>query len=211
MTDSTTTSTARDRQGATPLSERVLTVALSSPLSALARLSLLVVPMTCAAGCLDTPPDYTEPTRNPPVITTGLVVPSTSSLVVSSGTVIEFTAPFRADDIGERLLAVFVLDQGLGNPVGIRSLDVESDTRPFAEQKRTVTYDWPWNNGTLSGCHTMTLIISDQSNIDNFIQPIKAELAASVTWFLLLQPSGETSDTLPMGCFQPHQTSGTTQ
>ncbi|HEX3594647.1 MAG TPA: hypothetical protein VHU80_06085 [Polyangiaceae bacterium] len=168
----------------------------------MARLSLLTLTMTSAVGCLDAPPEYSEPTRNPPVIQSSGVHPSTTILNIYSAPIIEFDVPFRADDVGLTLQALFVLDQEIGPAQGISRQDVDPDSRPFAEQDRVVTYPWTWE-GTPTGCHTMTAIITESDNISQFFQLKDVKKQANVTWFLLLTDSETQSAETPLNfsCF----------
>jgi hypothetical protein len=176
----------------------------------LARLSLFAMTMSCAAGCLDTPPEYSEPTRIPPVILTSLVDPPPTTLYATSASTIDFKVPFHADDVGERLLSVFVLDVGLAAPTVIAEPQVVPVDEPFAEQKkRVLEYPWPWNNDPrLVGCHTMTAIISDQDNV-SFYHTTDPLLETRVTWFLWLQDPSATTDTVSVDCFL-HTAAGAT-
>ena len=176
----------------------------------LARLSLLVVTMTCAAGCLDDPPQYTEPTRIPPQIISNGADPSPASLVVTTDS-IDFTIPFRADDEGQQLTAYFIRDiSNSSNSAAVDSVDVPPDPlkRAFADQEtnntadRTLKWRWDWNangSGTLVGCHTMTVIITDPSNIRISVTPNELQVAR-LTWFLWLRDS--SNDTQLVSCLQ---------
>ena len=170
----------------------------------LARVSLLTSTLLVTAGCFDAPPEYQEPTRIPPVIIMNGVQPSPASLYISSSSdpVIQFTVQFRADDAGQQLREAFVLDLEIGGSEPIMQPDVPPDPlgRPFALQDdRTVSHNWSWNP-SLAGCHTMTAIIADQSNFQNYIMPRNSLLEARVTWPLWLR--GSPTDTLPATCLQ---------
>jgi hypothetical protein len=181
------------------------------PLAGLARLSLFVGTMTSVAGCFDTPPDYSEPVPIPPVIISKQVKPPLTSLYVSvsqgSTSSITFDVPFRADDFGVKLQALFIRDIASdANREPIAEPDVPADPRPFADQMgRSVSATWSWNKdgqGRLVGCHTMTAIISDTDNI-HFLDTDKPDKEARVTWFLSLQQGDETPDQIPsISCFQ---------
>ena len=176
---------------------------------ALARLSLHAMVLFVTAGCFDAPPEYQEPTRIPPVIIMNAVSPSVASLYVATESPIPFEIPFHADDTGQQLVASFVLDLEIGTKEFVDQLDVPPDPegRPFAQQtKRIASYPWKWDP-SIAGCHTMTAIIADQSNFQNYIVPRNELLEARVTWFLWLR--GSETDTLPRGCLQKNQ-AGTT-
>ncbi|HVU02879.1 MAG TPA: hypothetical protein VHE30_14060 [Polyangiaceae bacterium] len=162
--------------------------------------SLLVAPAITA--CLDTPPEYQAAIPVPPVIETSLVTPSTTAPVIVTGDTIDFTVPFRSDDEGEALVAYFVWDlptggDGLDNIINNSVSVVDADPRPFAEQtNREVTFHWPWSSELKPGpgCHSVTMILSHNSNfqIGHGYLLVDALAAAQVTWFLGLGATGTT-------------------
>ncbi|HVW29955.1 MAG TPA: hypothetical protein VHC69_31550 [Polyangiaceae bacterium] len=164
--------------------------------------------MTCAEGCLDSPPQYTEPTPIPPQIFANLAQPPATSLVVTYSSSIDFNIPFRADDDGQQLTAFFIRDiDSDGQSTPVKFIDVPPDPlkRPFAEQQmpyRSLDWPWGWNadgNGTLAGCHTMTVIITNPSNFRIDATPDDLPVAR-LTWFLWLRVS--SNDTQPVSCLQ---------
>ncbi len=169
----------------------------------LAWLALLASTTTLVAGCLDTPPEYSEPTRVPPVIVTGHVDPPPSSLYVAFGPPgsIDFSFPFRADDFGERLQSLVVLDAD-GNARNLQRADVASDPRTFADQDppRPFNYTFNWTASDV-GCHTLTVILSDSSNIKNFTDISNPLLEARISWFLWLRDPTAPPDTITPDCF----------
>jgi hypothetical protein len=154
------------------------------------------------SGCLDAPPEYRVPDQVPPVIMTDDVLPSTSS-VNHPSVKVDFTVPFRSDDAGEGLLAYFVRDIPSGKPsfgyvIDNPAIRINPDPRPFAEQdNRTFTFPgWTWTSDE-AGCHTVTLILSHESNFNlrngevDVLEPTKA---ARTTWFFeLSDPTASVS------------------
>jgi hypothetical protein len=178
----------------------------SAPRSELARVSLFALVMTCAVGCLDSPPQYSEPTRIPPQIVTSGLIPATTSLYVTDSQDIPFTIPFRADDAGQRLVSRFVLDLGIGTGVLQDEVPIPGDDlgRPFELQTdppRSFQWKWQWTEYTSSGCHTITAIMSEQSNFNGAFTTQEPLKEARVTWFLWIRDPMAT-DSQPVICLQ---------
>jgi hypothetical protein len=180
-----------------------------------ARVSLLLLGMSSLVGCFDSPPQYSEPDRVPPVIAADRVDPPLNKVFIPDGTPAQFIVPFRADDAGKTLELRFVRDIGrVSVPPLLKELTVAPDGRSFAEQDlRNVTFPWDWPRDTPAGCHTLTAIVSD---IDNFYEVYKTKNPleeARVTWFVWLRDA--TSDPLPdfpqIDCFSDKSTGVTGQ
>jgi hypothetical protein len=160
----------------------------------LARDSLIgVVVLPCLSACLDAPPEYSVPTRIPPVIDADQVVPSTIQIhvVPDPSSLVQFNVPFRSEDAGSPLLAHFLLDyvaDGQRSKV-VGFVDVEPSDRPFFEQDgRGVVLPWLVNDGSddvLLGCHSVTLILNYADNRvrDSLFLPFDSSLAAFQTWW----------------------------
>jgi hypothetical protein len=161
--------------------------------------------MTCAVGCLDSPPEYTEPTRIPPQILMNLVDPPLTSLFVTSTSPITFTIPFRADDAGQNLVARFIVDIEIGSPDLAEEVPIPEDGRPFAQQldRKPLPYTWSWQATEPTGCHTMSAIITEQSNFASrfTLKEGKEFEAARVTWFLWLRNT-DLTDSQFVDCLQ---------
>jgi hypothetical protein len=155
------------------------------------------------SGCLDPPPEYTVPDPVPPVLIVDQIVPKTTTIVQTNFPTVSFIVPFRADDAGQALYALFVPDMPAG-PISTSKAHggpVVADPRPFAEQTgRSVTFPdpgWTWQADQVSpGCHTMTMILSRLNNLDFTtkigVVTIKDDLAtAQITWLLALGPSAK--------------------
>lgn len=164
----------------------------------MAWVSLLLLGMPSVVGCFDSPPQYSEPDRVPPVIAADKVDPPLTKVYVPDGIPAPFVVPFRADDSGKTLEVRFVRDVGrVSAPPLVSELTVAPDGRSFAAQDlRSVTFPWQWTtDGTPAGCHTLTAIVSD---VDNFYEIYKTKNPleeARVTWFVWLRDT--TSDPTP--------------
>src|SRR5262249_45053316 len=130
-------------------------------------------------------------------------VPPPTSLVVTSSPTIDFTIPFRADDAGQNLVARFIVDIEINSPDLAEEVPIPEDGRPFAQQidRKPLKYTWSWQPTEPTGCHTMTAIITEQSNfVGRF--GLKQEFEdARVTWFLWLR-NMDSTDSQFVDCLQ---------
>jgi hypothetical protein len=189
-----------------------------------------MVGMTFAVGCVDSPPQYSEPTRIPPQIVTNELDPPVSRLYVTDSATITFSIPFRADDDGQHLVARFVEDLAIGAPSLKDEVSIPADPlgRPFALQGgepsspstpatkgRALSWPWTWMGNDKSGCHTITVVISEQSNFQGLFGIQDDLKEARATWFLWLRDSQpSSSDSKNVDCLQNNHTNdatGTTQ
>lgn len=113
-----------------------------------------------------------------------MVDPAPVRVIYTTAAEINFSIPFRSVDVGEPLQAAFVLDFDPANAsVAIERLPVPADPTPFAEQdNRAVNWTWPLSPRP-SGCHTMTMILSHDSNFIAIYRTINPLDVAQVTWF----------------------------
>lgn len=174
----------------------------------LARFSLFVIPMTCAAGCFDAPPTYSEPTLVPPVIYADQCKPPSSHLYSIPATAVgdaTFTIAFRADDGGRTLGARLGRDITKGPPPALLLTEakIPPDPRAFAEQDpaRSVELTWPHTHDKGNyGCHVITAIVSDESNFDYLDTP--PFVAARISWFVWVEDPDQPKPTVD--CFDPN-------
>lgn len=184
--------------GTTPVSDWAAPVLRrSGVIRALARRSLWCAAMLLVTGCLDGTPEYTAPTRLPPVIDTFKTLPLINTLALveqDSPTTVLFTVPFRSEDAGTELTYYFLLD--VDNRTLPRPLEtniVEPDPRPLEEQEgRVATFEWQ-PESELSGCHTITFIITYVDNFGRNFVPRDPSLADSVTWWFQVGDDADLS------------------
>jgi len=142
-----------------------------------------------AIACLDAPPEYSVPDQIPPVLVTSQIAPPTRDVVVvpAAASQVDFLVPFRSDDSGEDLTALFVLDMArqVTFPFILDAVPVLADPRPFAAQDpaRVVTYLYTWTERPV-GRHRVTLILTHESNFSTRYEVQDALDAAEVTWIL---------------------------
>jgi hypothetical protein len=139
-------------------------------------------------GCLDSTPQYSVPPLIPPVISTPKLVPLTSGIQPLTTSQLRFTIPFRSDDLGKDLFATFVLDfdpalDPASAPGALTQFDVPADPRPFSQQDDR-DFEWLWTSIdlTLSGCHTVTMILSHRDNYTGGYGTNDPNDVAQVTW-----------------------------
>jgi hypothetical protein len=165
-----------------------------------ARFSLFAGVMACATGCFDAPPEYSEPTRVPPVIIADSCTPPLTALYIpaTNSTSIDFKVAFRADDAGLSLRARAVRDITIGTPSFVDEDEPPPDERAFADQEpRSVTLTWEWTPqgvGMLQGCHTVTVIIADANNILGLYGARDPLQEARMTWFVWIPGSALAPD-----------------
>lgn len=171
-----------------------------------ARFSLILLTMTCATGCFDPAPQYSEPTLVPPVIVADLCDPPTTQLFrpPPQGEA-QFTVVFRADDGDRSLKARLGLDITLSSrPQGVDEKSIAPDPRPFADQEdpsRAVSLSWPWDKNDY-GCHVVTAIITDGNNFNGLVGTLDPFAAAKISWFVWLQDPDKPAELVT--CFDPN-------
>ena len=124
------------------------------------------------------------------------IIPSTASIQnVNLGDQVSFTVPFRADDGGELMQAVFVEDFNPNNSVtAFAQRNVASTKVPFADQvgQAARVVQLPWTAGPVGCLHTVTMVLSRTSNFTYFVVPQTADESstARVTWFFNILEQG---------------------
>jgi hypothetical protein len=165
--------------------------------------------MTCATGCFDPAPEYSEPTRVPPVIYADQCHPPPTLLYppVSDA---RFDIAFRADDVGLNLKAWLFRDIGtVPNPPLVAESSIPSDPRAFADQQeplRTATVTWQWTLDAERnfGCHTITAVITDLNNFKGINGETNDALAeARITWFVWIKDQSKPAPAVD--CFSSKQ------
>jgi hypothetical protein len=172
---------------------------------------LAIAAALATVACLDDPPEYTRPTRIPPVVNSLRTYPPPTSVYVIAPTetsVINFDIPFRSEDVGTPLQAIFVLDfeatatsEDL-DKVYTPRVDVDSSDVPFEEQTdRSVVFPWSYENKRPApGCHSLTMILNYVDNFAGFYTPDDDSLATLETWWFYFVPLG--SDEVVVECPQ---------
>ena len=175
----------------------------------LARFSLFFAAMSCATGCFDAPPQYSEPTLVPPVIVADKCDPPTAHLFMPAtlGTQeATFKVLFRADDGDQNLKARLCLDIDLSpREQLLKEVPVTPDPRAFADQDppREVDLPWAWRLDERSfGCHVVTAIVTDGNNFDGLVGTVNSFAAARISWYVWIQDENRPVEDVT--CFDPN-------
>jgi hypothetical protein len=178
-------------------------------------LALAWMAQALVAGCFDAPPEYTVPGRIPPVLNSLEAVPSLASinLVDPQDLTINFNVPFRSEDAGQPLQALFIRDfvptERENNAKIIVGLDIEPSLEPFQDQTgRVVAYEWNVQDPRPDpGCHSVTLIFTYDDNIasNRFYTPLDDALVATETWWFVFETQNGSEAT-----FECRPSSGST-
>ena len=149
----------------------------------------LALAVAFPTACLSTPPDYQPPELGAPIIENLSPHPSIIHDVlpnVSGGYDFEVSFSLASEEPGEVLNAKTFIDL------------LPSDNRGAAFDKLAVTNGYDFNSESIrsaievtsTGCHTLTLILTWEGNVDDahFPLPISAEESVEITWWLNLNP-----------------------
>src|SRR5690606_22435074 len=129
------------------------------------------------------------PARIPPVINRSQVDPPLSVIyqVPPGVETMEVTVPIRSEDLGSRVVAKLLIDAEPGRTSPTTQGPYTYDPSNFDDQTRQVAEEVSLS--TLSGCHTVTLLLS---NSINFGEELNDEsLATGVTWFVAVRQADD--------------------
>ncbi len=151
----------------------------------LARPSLLVgvVAVISSACIVSDPAEYGVAKQTPPFLNATKALPSVlKTHPVKLGETIHFNVPLRSEDAGEELLAQVFVDRGVPqkeNPRGFREIApgrLDDGERPIDIPVDVVVAD--------PGCHSLTMVVTHKSNLDEKNQPKKDDDTAVLTWWV---------------------------
>jgi hypothetical protein len=173
---------------------RALRTPRRSAFSALARLSLMGVTVSMAAGCLiEDPPPYREPQRTRPDLDTTTATPPLDQVIVrQTGDLIEFKIKVVSEDAGDRLLGVLQLD--MGSPTeddNLESAFVPAST--LDDTDRQLTIPWEVSPFITPGCHRFTLRVSHASNFTHIPDVLDPTDVAHAYWWANLNPRTDSA------------------
>lgn len=145
-------------------------------------------------GCLAEPPIYVNAEQIPPFVIEGRVSPSPGEVFVVPATArnqMAVSVPFRSEDLGENIIALFYLDLRSGDDAP--QLLQDPITRPpgsfFQEQERELEAVL---SGLPDGCHTVTLVLTQQGNFTTGRIANEAQVGR-VVWWVNVQTDDEKS------------------
>jgi hypothetical protein len=132
------------------------------------------------AGCLDAAPTFAPRGQIPPFIVAGQIVPPIG--VIYEGPIpFSINVPFRSEDVNVPLVAQLFQDLVPGTAGGMPAAYEVLDSGVFEDDSRSVRLDW---QDSLEGCHSITLILTYDDNIDVSGLPRDESRAARVVWWL---------------------------
>jgi hypothetical protein len=138
-------------------------------------------------GCLDTPANYEARTQIPPFVVASKVSPRVDSLVrLAPGADMVVYVPFRSEDLGEDVIGLVYLDSvnGITNRTPLRS-PFRISASDFDDVGRAVEGTVPLRlAASEAGCHTVTLVLTQESNYFKINQELDETVAASVVWWV---------------------------
>jgi hypothetical protein len=151
---------------------------------ALARPSQWFVLVSMATGCIIAdPPPYTEPVQTPPRLDLVNADPPIDRVIVrNSGEIVQFSVPVASEDAGDELVALFFRDyepeifNGVTefiNDVSVPPSTLDDEDRP------PITLPWRVD---VSGCHSLTLIVTHRNNLRIF-EPVDPRDQAKAVWW----------------------------
>jgi hypothetical protein len=139
-------------------------------------------------GCLDEPPTFAPRGQIPPFIIAGQVEPSLGAIYEGPPS-FQIDVPFRSEDVNTTLEARLYLDLVPGTARG--APDRNAFVAPgYFEELRLLTIEW---NMQVTGCHSLTLIMT---YVDNFALtglPRDDSRAARSVWWLNMADTNDTT------------------
>ncbi len=161
-----------------------------------------LIASSLVVGCLADPPEYVAPDRVPPVVAEARVEPALGRIIRLEPGVdrLEVTVPFRSEDLGSRVVAAFYLDvpPGSEEPRPMATASVGAST--FDDDTRSIAAELTGFSQQEEGCHSLTLVLTHQVNIQGLeVDLLREAEATRVVWWLLL-PSADDDDVLLSDC-----------
>jgi hypothetical protein len=142
--------------------------------------TLALLGCSWALGCLDAPPTFAPRGQIPPFVIAGEVLPPLDA-VYTGPIPFRIDVPFRSEDVNIDLDARLYLDLVPGANQGMLALEQRVAAGVYADTTRSVSMDWTME---LTGCHSLTLILTYFDNYDATGLPIDDTRAARVVWWL---------------------------
>jgi hypothetical protein len=130
-------------------------------------------------GCLDDPPTFAPRGQIPPFIIAGQVDPPLGAIYEGPSS-FQINVPFRSEDVNIALEARIYLDLVPGTS-NLNAVDNARIAPGNFEEIRLVSLDW---SRPVTGCHSLTLIITYADNFDLTGLPLDDARAARIVWWL---------------------------
>ncbi len=150
----------------------------------MARGSLLATSVVASACIAAPPPDFEPVTQTAPILLLDSASPPVDEFLRDPpGTTISFKVPFVSEDVGEDLLGALHLDYGTPASEFLRA-SARLPSGVLKDKDRAVEINWRVEP-TLTGCHSLTILVSHFSNFDfSNLEPTNKDDVGRVTWWL---------------------------
>lgn len=140
----------------------------------------------CAASCLDAAPVYEQQQRIPPFLVIASVQPPVDEVVqLRANRSLRVYVPFRSEDLGEPLTAVFTLD---GDFLGTEQLG------PSVLEDTTRAVEFSFQPEVDPGCYLLALMLTHR---DNYSQRVSDESKAAYLYWWLSVEDERTGESAP--------------
>ena len=137
--------------------------------------------VSAASACLDEPPTFAPRGQIPPFLIAGQVEPPLGA-IYEGPFPMKISVPFRSEDVNRGLEAWLYLDLVPGTGRGSPALVAPVAAGIFEDTSRSVPMLW---TEALTGCHSLTLILTYGENCDNVTGlPRDDSRAARVVWWV---------------------------
>jgi hypothetical protein len=143
-----------------------------------ARAGLFALLAVSSGACVNKAPTYDGQKRLPPYVVMASVIPNPGVVAEIRDGSMAFEVPFRSEDLGESVSAVFFVDSQFVN-------DLEYGPSIFADDTRKVENLIELDEG----CHLVQLMLTHSDNLRRpGSPPIDGSLAALVYWWAIVPP-----------------------
>jgi hypothetical protein len=146
-----------------------------------------------SGGCLESPANYEARTQIPPFVISSAVSPRLDTLVrLEPGADMDIFVPFRSEDLGEDVIGWVYVDavNGITNSRRLRT-EFRIPASGFDDPDRAIRGRVPLRLAASdAGCHTVTLILTQEGNF-SINQRIDESVVASVVWWVHIEDMNE--------------------
>lgn len=139
-----------------------------------------------AVACVSDPPTYGAGITILPYFAASSAQPPLGEVYLG-GYPLEINVPFRSEDNGVPLVALLYLDLSPGAPADEVMLESDLTLPPsnYEDEEREVVITFEPSGEELDGCHSLTLVLTPESNFNRPTQlPIDETVVARLVWWL---------------------------
>lgn len=154
------------------------------------RFPLLVSCGALGFGCLDTPPTYEAETQIPPFVISAMVQPPIGSVyAMHIEDEMRIEVPFLSEDLGESLVGYILVDERAAEEAPSPAVGpFFHPASTFSDTSRSVSEEFTLPTGLALGCHTVTLVLTYESNISLGVPLDEYRTARAVWWVNIVDP-----------------------